>query len=168
MGDLRDQLKKANLLSKKDAKRIAHEERVHRKSVGGAAGVEKERADHAAELRAAQDQRRKTDRSTQAEVQAARDAASERAACEQLLRNETLRRGGKGAVRWYFQLPDGQLPFLELPPTERMQIAEGLLCVVRIGPVGSHDYALLATKHARRVAVVFPDRIVNGVGVVGD
>ena len=35
MGDLRDQLKKANLLSKKDAKRIAHEERVHRKQKGG-------------------------------------------------------------------------------------------------------------------------------------
>ena len=34
MGDLRDQLKKAKILSDKDAKRLAHEERVHRKEVG--------------------------------------------------------------------------------------------------------------------------------------
>ena len=34
MGDLRDQLKKANLISKKDQKRLEHEQRVRRKKVG--------------------------------------------------------------------------------------------------------------------------------------
>ena len=164
MGDLRDQLKKANLLSKKDAKRIAHEERVHRSEVGGAAGIDRERAERADELRAKQDERRAVDRSTQAEVQAERDSAAEQAACEQLLQDEVRRPGRKGATRWYFQLPDGRLPFLELPMTERMQIGDGSLCVVRIGPAGSHDYGLLATNHARRVASVFPERVVHGVG----
>ena len=168
MGDLRDQLKKAKLLSKKDAKRIAHEERVHRSEVGGAAGIEKERAEHEAALRSRQDERRAQDRVTQAGVQAERDAGAERAACEQLLRREVQRPGRKGATRWYFRLIDGRLPFLELPLIERMQIADGSMCVVRIGPAGSHDYGLLATHHAQRVAQVFPDRVVHGQGAGGD
>ena len=49
MGDLRDQLKKAKLLSDKKARQLAHEERVHRKKVGRE-GLEKEQSERQAEL----------------------------------------------------------------------------------------------------------------------
>ena len=159
MGDLRDQLKKAKLLSKKDAKRLAHEDRVHRKKAGGAGAIDAEKAAHQAELRAKRDEQREQDRATQAARQQSEDALAERAACEALLARETLKPSRKGAAAWYFALADGSLPRLELPLTERMQLADGSLCVVRTGPVGSHDYRLLRTEHARRVVREFPDRI---------
>jgi Uncharacterized protein conserved in bacteria (DUF2058) len=162
MGDLRDQLKKAKLLSKKDARRLAHEDRVHHKSVGGAAGLDGERAAHQAELRAQKDAQRQADRTQQSAVQAQRDASAEVLACQELLRREVIRSGRKGATRWYFELESGELPFLELPVAERMQLADGSLCVVRTGPRGTHDYGLMRTDHARRVAMVFPERVVHG------
>lgn len=46
MGNLRDQLKKARLLSEKDARRLAHEERVRHKDIGGAKASDQEKAEH--------------------------------------------------------------------------------------------------------------------------
>jgi uncharacterized protein YaiL (DUF2058 family) len=160
MGDLRDQLKKARLLSKKDAKRLAHEDRVHRKKVGGAAGVDKERQGHDAELRVEKENKRQADRDQQAELQAQRDASAEVGACEDLLKREVKRPGRKGATRWYFGLENGSLPYLDLPITERMQLADGSLCVVRIGPRSTHDYGLMRSEHAQRIARILPDRVV--------
>ena len=168
MGDLRDQLKKANLLSKKDAKRLAHEDRVHRKKAGGAGAIDAEKQAHQEELRDRKTEQRERDRIAQAEVQKAKDAATERAACEALLAREVTKPSRKGAAAWYFALPDGRLPRLEVPLAERMQLAEGALCVVRVGPRESHDYGLMRTEHARRVARVFPGRIAWAApGVLG-
>ena len=160
MGNLRDQLHKANLISKKDAKRLAHEERVHRKEVGGAAGVEKEQAAHEAELTRMKEARRVADREQDAERRLRIAAATEAAACEELLRREVRRPGRRGAHRWHFCLADGQLPFLELPLTERMQLQDGSMCIVRVGPVDSHDYGLISSTHGERIAKVFADRVV--------
>ena len=160
MGNLRDQLKKANLITKKDAKRLAHEERLHRKQVGGAAGVEREQAERAVELARLQESRRESDRGVDIERQKRIAETTEAAACEELLRREVRRPGRRGAARWYFCLADGQLPFLELPLTERMQLQDGTVCIVRVGPVGSHDYGLISSHHGERIATVFTDRVV--------
>lgn len=163
MGDLRNQLKKANLISKKDAKRLAHEERVARKKAGGAAGVEAQQAEHAAELRAKKDQQREADRKREEAERDARAAAAERAACEEILLREVQKPGRRGSVRWYFQLEDGRLPCLELSPAERLLISDGLASVVRPAGGEAHDYGLLRTELAQRVAAVFPERVVFGV-----
>lgn len=160
MGNLRDQLRKANLISKKDAKRLAHEERVDHKLGGGAKGAEQRSAAREAELRALQEEQRQATRQTQAELDASREAAAEEAACLGLLQNETERPRGRGAGRWYFRLDDGRLPCLEIDLPRRLMLHEGQLCVVQLGPKGCHDYALLAAEHARRVARVMPDSVV--------
>ena len=49
MGDLRDQLKKAKILSEKKARQLAHEERVHRKAVSHE-GLEREETERLAEI----------------------------------------------------------------------------------------------------------------------
>ena len=159
MGDLRDQLKKANLLSKKDARRLAHEDRVHRKQKGGAAAVDQEKAEHDAELRERREAQKQADRDAQAQRQEDSDARAETLACEELLRREVRRPGRGGSVRWYFTAKDGSLPFLELPPIDRLQLTDGALSIVRVGPAGSHDYGLLDAGHAERIGRVFPERI---------
>ena len=159
MGDLRDQLRQARLLSKKDSKRLAHEERLERTKLGGSEGVEKDRDQHRAELRLTREDGRRADREAQLSSQAVLDASAERAACVELLRSEVRTPSRGGGTRFYFELPDGSLPSLNLAVHERMQLQDGSLCIVRVGPKGSHDYGLLSIGHGRRVAEVFPGRV---------
>ena len=67
----------------------------------------------------------------------------------------------------YLELADGRVPFLELAPAERLQVTDGALCVVRVGPPGSHTYGLIRADHARRVAAVFRDRIAFAAASLG-
>jgi ATP-dependent 26S proteasome regulatory subunit len=167
MGDLRDALRKANVLSKKDAKRLAHEERVHRSHVGRE-GLEQERSQREQELQARREEQREQSRRVQGDVQAQRQDAAERAACEEILRREVVPASSPNGQAFYVQLADGHLPRLSLGPVERANLERGHLCLVRVGPRGSHDYGLLATEHARRVRESLPDRVVWAArGVLG-
>lgn len=161
MGDLRDQLKKAKLLSDKEARRIAHEQRVHRTEVGRE-GVADEQAARARELASLQAAERERTRAQQAELDAQRQATTERAACVDLLQREGVRAGGGGS-RWYFSLADGRLPWLEVTENQRRLLGAGALCVVRLPGEGPHGYGFLPTDHARRIARTLPDAVVWAV-----
>lgn len=158
MGSLRDQFKKANLLSAKDSKRLAHEERLARKEKGRE-GIEAEQAQRAVELARHREADRERDRERQAALDADRDAARERAACEAILESEA-RPPARGNAPWLFELPDGRMPLLRLGEADRHQLQSGVLCVVRTKPGDAHTYGLLATQHARRVQRQLPDRVV--------
>jgi uncharacterized protein YaiL (DUF2058 family) len=158
MGSLRDQFKKANLLSSKDAKRLAHEERIERKEKGRD-GLDAERAAREAELARVRADEREKDRERQAEVEAKRKQSEERAACETLLETE-VRDCGRGPVSWHFELPDGRLPLLRMADPDRHQLTSGHLCIVRRRGPEAHVYGLMATQHAQRVVGQFPERIV--------
>ena len=68
MGGLRDQLKKANLLSEKDSKRLAHEERVRHKEIGGAEASDREKAEHQRALADKRKARAEADRQRSSEA----------------------------------------------------------------------------------------------------
>lgn len=155
MGNLRDQLKKANILSDQEARRLAHQERVERKQKGREQ-LEQEQQGRQQELAALQAQERQRTAQQQAEHEAERKAREEQAAVRAILANET-RKAGPGMAKWYFEAADGSLPWLELSPREAQELRAGMLCVVRSGPPGTHDYRLLATELARRVARLQPE-----------
>jgi len=156
--ELRDQLKNANLLSKKDAKRLAHEERVDRKAKGRE-GVEAERTEREAELQRKREQDRERDRERQSSLEAQRQAAQERAACEAILETE-VRAPSRGRIGWLFELADGRIPMLRIGDAELHQLQGGNLCVVRTRDGDAHIYGFLNTPHARRVQAQLPERIV--------
>ena len=158
MGDLREQLNKAKLLSTKDARRLAHEERVHRKKAGRE-GLEQEAGKRRAELEQIRSGKREEDRRSQAELEAERKQRDELAACDEILACE-VRAPARGQARWHFELADGRLPILTLSESERNQIQGGQLCIALRGPSGSHTYGLLATPLAQRVHALLPERIV--------
>jgi uncharacterized protein YaiL (DUF2058 family) len=160
MGNLRDQLKKARLLSKKDAKRLAHEERVHHQQIGGAKASDHAKAEHQESLARKRAAQAEEDRQRERQQQALRDADAERAACEELLRREVRSPGRQGAARWYFCLADGRIPRLDLPMADRQQLQGGEVCLVRRGLADSHDYGLMSIEFGRRIAAVFPERVV--------
>ena len=158
MGDLRDQLKKAKILSDKRARQLAHEERIHHKQVGRD-GVEREQAEHRAELQRLQGEERATQKAAQEVVDAAKREAAERAACAEILRRDVVqvRRGGN--QRWYFQLADGSLPWFEVDEGMSFKLQSGAFWVVWAGPVDSHDYRLLPAEFGERVSAALPQAV---------
>ena len=146
---LRDQLKKANLLSDKDAKRLAHESRVERKDKGRET-LEQEAAARQREIEqlAAKDRERTRQETERTEQQ--RKQRAEIAAVKALLAD--AKKPGPGAVKFYFEAEDGMLPWLEVSPREAQEVRAGQLCVVRAGAPGTHTYRLLALEATRRVA----------------
>lgn len=154
---LRDQLKKANLLSDKDAKRLAHESRVERKDKGRET-LEQEAAARQREIEqmAAKDRERTRQETERTEQQ--RKQRAEIAAVKALLAD--AKKPGPGAVKFYFEAEDGMLPWLEVSPREAQEVRAGQLCVVRAGAPGTHTYRLLALEATRRVARVQPEVVV--------
>jgi uncharacterized protein YaiL (DUF2058 family) len=156
MSNLRDQLKKAKILSDKDARRLAHEERVHKKEIGRE-GIEAERAARERELETLRETERTRHAEREAALAAQRAAEAERAACLAILETE-VKGVGRGAP-WYFELEDGRIPFVRIDELDRHQLAGGQLCIVRRGEGDAHVYGLLATPLAKRIAQQFPRRL---------
>jgi uncharacterized protein YaiL (DUF2058 family) len=154
---LRDQLKKANLLSDKDARRLAHESRVERKEKGREQ-LEGEALARQQQLEAMTAQQRERTRAEQEAEGRQRQQREELAAVQALLAD--AKKPGAGTVRFYFEAPDGSLPWLELAPREAQEVRAGQLCVVRSGPPSTHTYRLLPLEATRRVARVLPEVVV--------
>ena len=158
MSNMRDQLKKAKLLDEKNARRLAHEERVQRTELGRA-GVEKLQQEREASLLQLREAERERNQRMAEAAEAARKLEAERTACADLLANEVVKPGRGGGFRFHFQLADGQLPWVELNEGEQRKLAAGAFVLVRTGPPDSHAYGLLPAVHVPRLRQVFPERI---------
>lgn len=156
--NLRDQFKKANLLSDKDARRLAHEARVERSEKGREALEQQARARQEELDRLAAAERARV-RAAQEDLDRERRAREERAAVQALL--AAARKPAGGPIRFYFATPDGQLPWLELQPREAQEVRAGQLCIVRARLGVVHDYRLLPLESCRRLARVLPELIVH-------
>ena len=154
---LRDQFKKANLLSDKDARRLAHEARVERTEKGRET-LEQEAAARQRELDQLATRERERVRRETERAEAERSQREELAAVRSLLAG--ARKPGSGTVKFYFAAADGSLPWLELSPREAQEVRAGAVCVVRSGPPSTHTYRLLPVESTRRVARVMPDAVV--------
>lgn len=153
---LRDQFKKANLLSDKDSKRLAHEARVER-ATKGRETLEQESAEHQRELEQRQAEERERVRRETERLVAEQKRREESAAVQGLLAEG--RKPGPGAVKFYFATADGQLPWLDLSPREAQEIRAGALCVVRAGAPAAHCYRLLPLESTKRVARLHPELV---------
>lgn len=155
--NLRDQLKQAKLLSDKDAKRLAHEARVER-TEKGREQIEQEQQQRKDELQQLQAEERKLTAQQQRELEQQRKEREEAAAVQSILAHET-KKAGPGAAKWFFEAPDGSLPWLEVSPREQQELRAGMVCIVRTGPPGTHDYRLLPLELTKRVARLRPEVI---------
>lgn len=154
--NLRDQLKKANLISDKKAKQLAHQQRVERKGKGREQ-LEQEAQERQDEVQQLRDEGRQKTRKEQAALDRERLRKQEQEAVGQLL--ESAKKPGPGTVKFYFATREGALPWLDLSSREAQEVRAGQLCVVRSGPVGTHTYRLLPADAAKRVHQARPDAI---------
>jgi uncharacterized protein YaiL (DUF2058 family) len=154
---LRDQFKKANLLSDKEARRLAHEARVERTEKGREV-LDAEAGAHKRELEQLQARERERTRREQEQLEAERKQREELQAVQMLLAE--AKKPGPGAVKFYFEAGDGTLPWLEVSPREAQEVRAGALCVVRGGAPGTHTYRLLPLEATKRVGRVMPEVVV--------
>lgn len=155
--NLRDQLKKANLISDKKAKQLAHQQRVERKEKGREQ-LEQEAQQRQGEVQKLREEGRDRSRKEQEALDRERKRKEEQLAVDQLL--GSAKKPGPGAVKFYFATREGALPWLELSSREAQEVRAGQLCVVRSGPAGTHTYRLLPADGARRVHAARPDAVV--------
>ncbi len=155
---LRDQFKKANLISDKDHRRLAHEARVERKEKGHEQ-IENEQQHKLQDLAQLQERERLRIQQQQRELEQQRALREEEAAVDAIL--EKAAKAGPGAVRFYFETVDSSLPCLEVSPREAQEIRAGQLCIVTRSRVGAHDYRLLSLELTRRVARLRREAVVH-------
>ncbi|MBL8748417.1 MAG: DUF2058 family protein [Planctomycetes bacterium] len=155
---LRDQFKKANLISDKEARRLQHEARVERTEKGRET-LEQEAGTRQREIEQLQARERETARREQERLDVERKQREELAAVQALL--ASAKKPGPGTVRFYFEAVDGSLPWLELSPREAQEVRAGSLCVVRGGPAATHTYRLLPLDATKRLARVMPEVVAH-------
>jgi uncharacterized protein YaiL (DUF2058 family) len=154
---LRDQFKKANLLSDKEARRLAHEARVERTEKGQPT-LDQEAQQRQQQLAQMSAQDRERTRQETERLERERKGREELAAVQSLLAE--AKKPGPGTVKFYFATPEGLVPWLELSPREAAELRAGQLCVVRNGPPATHTYRLLGLDATKRVARVRPEVVV--------
>lgn len=153
---LRDQFKKANILSDKEARRLAHEARVERTEKGRET-LEQEAALRQREIERLQKEERERTRRETERLEQEKKRREELAAVQVLIAD--AKKPGPGAVRFYFETADGALPWLEVSPREAQELRAGALCVVRAGQPNTHTYRLLPLEACKRVARIRPDAV---------
>ncbi len=156
MGSLRDALRKANLIDEKDAKKVAHEERVRRKELGHE-GLRDERR----QAEAAARQRAEEDREAQ---RAAAAAAREHAApaevlamARDLVLAHQVRSGIKGNRRFHFVTRSDTIAFMEVDPGAGRALESGELAIVEVPGERIETFAVMKGSAVRRLRELQPE-----------
>ncbi|MEW6744101.1 MAG: DUF2058 family protein [Planctomycetota bacterium] len=131
MGDLRDELIKAGLLGKKDQKRLEHEERVKKITVGREA-VQAQEEQRRHELQRQQAEKKEADRRLEVDRRRKQDAREEKARVRDLVRSQLVREGLRGPRRFHFVTREGFVPFLSVDPQIARRLEAGELAIVEV------------------------------------
>ncbi|HEX7926894.1 MAG TPA: DUF2058 family protein [bacterium] len=166
MGSLRDEMLKAGLVSKKDAKRAAHTQRVETKETGREEAERRAAEERAAIAKQAEAQRiqdRETALKAHAEQSAKEQAAGAQARIAAQI--ESALREGKvehweGQRTYYFLAGERELLFLNVSDDASRRLSEGKAAIVRSADSKS-PYTLLHAGAAEKLAEVAPERIVT-------
>ncbi|MBD3235609.1 MAG: DUF2058 family protein [Candidatus Eisenbacteria bacterium] len=160
MADMRDALRKAGLVSEKEARRAAHEKRVRRKELGDeglAAESERKEARYRAE-RAAQ---READQARAVQQRAADAARQSRERLATLIaRADELPRAG-GSRRFHFVAAGGRIHFLDVSDLMLRRLIQGQAAIVSAPELVRGGYAILAGPAAAALRQIDPERILH-------
>ncbi len=159
MGDLRDQLLKAGLVTDKQVKKAASAERRRKKAKGHKA-LARERAQREAEAEAKRRQRIERDRAAGKARAAQAATAEQRAQAEQIVRANKVPGATRGGRRWYYERPDGRVPYVTLSDEAAEGLERGRFALVGSGPGNDGRGVIVVTRDAaQRVQALDPERV---------
>jgi uncharacterized protein YaiL (DUF2058 family) len=142
MSDLREQLRKAGLVSDKQVRQAKHQERIHRAEVGQQ-GLQEERAQRGEEFRKEQEEQRRKDQLLE-ESRRHQRAEEDRL---QLLRNRIragwIREATGGARRFFFVAGGGRITFLDLTDQAVRRLQGGSAAIIESRGAVRGDYCVI-------------------------
>lgn len=151
MADMREALRKAGLVSSKEARQSQHQERVRRKEVGHD-GLESEQQERDRRARAEQEERRARDRDTERERQARLESAQRKIDVVGIIASGLVPGATAGSRQYFFTLPSGQITYVELSEGAQKALQTGSAAIVEsLGAVRSaYCVVTVQTAHALR------------------
>ncbi|MBD3163131.1 MAG: DUF2058 family protein [Candidatus Eisenbacteria bacterium] len=159
MSDLRDQLRKAGLVSDKEIRRAKHEERVHASKVG-AGGLAEEKRERERRLQEQREAERKAAREReQRRLQQERERQEE-GRLAQTIRRGWLRDATGGSRRYFFETRTGRISYLDLTDLAVGRLNGGSAAIVETAGAVRGDYCVITDRAAEELRRLEPDRLV--------
>ncbi len=151
---LKEELLKANLLNKKDLRRIEHEERVdHQKK--GREGREEQVRQRQQEIEQKQEEQRQRDQ------QLAKQQNQERLDKAKNIRMEDLIKTAQveehGPRKFYFVARDKKIPFLQITENLSDKLEKGMLAIVEYNGPNCVEFAIVQRTCAERLLEIDPE-----------
>jgi uncharacterized protein YaiL (DUF2058 family) len=158
MSDLRDQLRKAGLVSDKQVRRAKHEERVHAKQVGHD-GVEAERRAEEERLLAEAEERRKADKARAEAQKKLQEEAEARDRLSNLIRAGWIREATAGSRRIFFETRTGRISFLDLSDSAVRRLSTGRAAIIETCGLVRGEFCVVTDRAAEGIRASQPEII---------
>ena len=131
MKNLKDQLLKAKLVSKKQVRKVEHQERERQKKLGRK-GVQEEK-EHLRKEREEKERLRKAEQQRQSQIRKQEEEAlMARQRIAGLVAGANLLESGAGPRRFHFVASDGSIPYLELSDDLVARLEKGTAAIVEL------------------------------------
>jgi hypothetical protein len=158
MADFRDQLKKAGLLSEKQARQAKHQERLHAAQVGHS-GIEAERRAAEEKDLAEAAARKEADRKRAEEQRQQEREAAAAQRLGQLIRGGWIREATAGSRRFFFITRSGRIGFLDLSDIAARRLAMGAAAIVETQGLVRGEYCVVSERAATELAHLQPEMV---------
>lgn len=158
MADMRDALKKAGLVSEKQARQARHEQRLHRKEVGDE-GLSAEQRRKDEEFAREREAKRERDRAIEEKRAVEAKVASGRVDLIRLIQNGVVGGAIGGPKQYFFTLPGGRITFLELTDTGFKRLIGGSAAIVDTLGAVRGSYCIVDTATAAALQRERPEAI---------
>ena len=147
MSNLRDQLLKAGLVSAKQAKQAAHQERVHRKEVGHEA-IEAERRMREEAHRRDAEEKKQHDRAVEEARRAEQVEAAKRDAVKLRIQGGWIKDATAGDRRFFFVAQGERITFLDLNERAMKRLQQGGAAIVETCGVVRGEHCVIEATAA--------------------
>lgn len=148
MSSLRDQMLKAGLVSKKQARQSQHQRRVE-KTKKGSRGLAEERAQKQAAVEQQQAKKRAQDKQREQARNERTDARNAQQRIGQIVAGGRKKLDDRGNRSFYFETRDGRVLYLSVSDQQQGDLVDGRLGIVE-SPTGK--VSVIDRETARRVA----------------
>lgn len=158
MSDLRKQLRKAGLVSKKQLRQAKHQERVHASEVGRE-GLVAEREEKEKRLRAEEEARRRSQRKQQEERKRAEAEKGAASRLERVIQSGWIREATAGSRRFFIQTASGRITYLDLSDTAARRVTDGSAAIIETEGVVRGEFCVVVARAAEEIRQLRPELI---------
>ena len=158
MSDLRDQLRKAGLVTDKELRQAKHRERLHASEVGRE-GLTAERQAEEERLRAEAQARKRSDRERQEQQKRKNleDAAAQR--LHPVIQSGWIREATAGTRRFFIETRSGRISFLDLSDVAARRVSTGSAAIVETAGAVRGEFCVVSTRAAEEIRALRPELI---------